>query len=265
MGPYIAERLMPKMVATYCERAGLQFRTFSDNWVLRLTKEETIKWVVGYHFDLNSSAAGEVAQDKVATYAALDGVGIEAIPHYLVRSLPHELIHTHELHRALDGVPVVAKPLQGTAGREVIRFDSVNEALTMMKSSGEPAWALSPHYDLKAEYRLIMLDGEVMLAYEKTEAAERDGLRLFNLSLGAVPIDIENNGLLEELSMIARQVMRTMSLRLAAVDIVRLADGSLKVLEVNDGISMEHYAHRSADHHARAMQVYDTIVTAMFS
>jgi glutathione synthase/RimK-type ligase-like ATP-grasp enzyme len=263
-GPYIAERLMPKIIAAYCERAGLGFRAFSGEWVMRLARGDATRWVVGYKFDLNGSAAGEVVQDKVAAYAALEAAGIAAIPHYLVRSLPHELIHDRELHLELDGVPVVAKPLQGTAGRDVNRFHAVNEALAMIRLSGEPAWALSPHYDLQAEYRLTMLDGEVLLAYEKTGALERDGLKLFNLSLGAVPVDIDNEGLLAELTGTAGQVMRTLALRLAAVDIVRLSDGALKVLEVNDGISMEHYARHSAANKQRTVDIYEAIIAAMF-
>jgi len=263
-GPYIAERLMPKIIAAYCERAGLSFRAFSDEWVLRLAHGDVTRWVVGYKFDLNGSAASEVAQDKVATYAALDAASLAAIPHYLVRSLPHELIHVRELHLELDGVPVIAKPLQGTAGRDVSLFHTVSEALAMIRASGEPAWALSPHYDLQTEYRLIVLDDEVLLAYEKTEATERDGLKLFNLSLGAVPVDIENDGLLAQLTDIARQVMRTLALRLAAVDIVRLSDGALKILEVNDGISMEHYARHSTVNKQRTVEVYEAIVAATF-
>ena len=263
-GPYVTNRLMPKLVAAYCQRSGIDFQAFSDDWVLRLTRNDTIRWIVGNKFDVNRSGAGEVAQDKVATYAVLEAVGIEAIPHYLVRSLPLELIHVENLHQMLDGMPVVAKPLEGTSGRDVVRFETVDEALAMIKSSGEPAWAVSPHIDLQAEYRLIMLEDTVMLTYEKSQPTFRGDLKLFNLGYGAVAIDIADADLLTQLSSIARKVMKATALRVAAVDIVRKLDGSLQVLEVNDGISMEHYARQSQAYETRATTVYDAIVAAMF-
>jgi glutathione synthase/RimK-type ligase-like ATP-grasp enzyme len=263
-GPYIAERLMPKILATCCARTEVEFRAFSDEWVLRLTKDTMIRWVVGYKFDLNGSAAGEVAQDKVATYIALNAAGIAVIPHYLVRSVSNELIHVQGLREELGVMPVVAKPLQGTAGRDVSLLNAVDDALDMIRHNAEPAWALAPYYDLQAEYRLILLDGEVLLAYEKTQPHDRDGLKLFNLSLGAVAVDIEDIALLEDLTNMGRRVMRVMALRLAAVDVVRTPDGGLKVLEVNDGINMEHYARQSDETKQRTVAVYEAIIIGMF-
>jgi biotin carboxylase len=262
-GPYIAERLLPKVVREYCERAAITFHAYSDEWVLQLTKDDTKKWIVGYKFDLNNSAAGELAQDKVATYAALKANSIQAIPHYLVRSLPNELIHVQELHQLLNAMPVVAKPLEGTGGRFVTRFESTDDALAMIRVSGEPAWALSPHYELETEYRLIMLDENILLSFEKTQPTFRGQLKLFNLGYGAVAKDIDSE-MLPKLASLAQRVMDATALHLAAVDIVRTADGSLYVLEVNDGISVEHYSRQSDDFKQRAESVYANIVEVMF-
>jgi len=264
-GPYIADRLMPRMVADYAGRSGVEFQSFSDEWVLKLKRGDTTRWIIGYKFDINRSAAGEVAQDKVATYAALRAADIDAVPHYLVRSLPRELIHIKELHDVLGDIPVVAKPLEGTSGRDVIRFGSLDDALAMIRESGEPAWAVSPHVDIQAEYRLIMLSGELLLMYEKTQPTFRGELKLFNLSFGAIAADITGDSFRERLLAIAKEVMQATALSLAAVDVARLSDGSLRVLEVNDGISMEHYARQSDEYKKRATSVYDTIVAAMFA
>jgi len=261
-GPYIAERLMPKIIAEYCEQANIEFQSFSHEWVLRLTKGDITRWVVGYTFDVNRAAAGELARDKVAAYDALQAAGVAAAPHYLVRSLPKELIHDQELHQRLHATPVVAKPLDGTGGRDVHHFSTVDEALTMIRKSGEPAWALSPYFELQAEYRFIMLDNELLLAYEKTQPTSRGQLKLFNLGYGAVAKDI-SEALMQKLLPAARQVMRAMALRLAAVDMVKLADGTYIVLEVNGGITMEHYARQSDVNKSRASDVYSKIVKAL--
>jgi hypothetical protein len=262
-GPYIANRLMPGVIAAYCNRAGIDFQAYSSDWVLRLSRGGVVKWIVGTKFDLNGSAVGELAQDKVATYTVLSAAGIKAVPHYLVRSLPHELIHIDELYDELGEVLVVAKPLEGTGGRDVMLMDSTDKALTMIRASGEPAWALSPHLDLQTEYRLIMLDDKSLLAFEKTKPTYRDNLKLFNLGFGAVAADIDED-VLNQLLPIARNAMQTTALRLASVDIVRTASNELLVLEINDGITMEHYARQSNEYKDRTIRVYETIVNALF-
>jgi len=263
-GPYIADRRMPHIVQDICARRGIAYAAFSDDWVLRLERGDALRWVIGYKFDVNSSAAGELAQDKVATYMALHAAGVPAIEHYLVRSLPHDPLEGHFEHDDLRG-PVVVKPLNGTGGRLVERYESAGEALQAVRGSEEPAWAISPHYDLAAEYRLVMLDGKLLLALEKTQPTLRGELKLFNLGYGAVAADVTDEAVLGELTAAAQQVMRAMGLRLAAVDIVRTAGGGLKVLEVNDGITLEHYLRQSTEYENRAVNVYDAVVAAMFA
>lgn len=161
---------MPRIVADYCKRAGIDLQTFSDDWVLRLNRAGTTKWAVGYRFDVNGAAAADLAQDKVATYLVLSAAGVDVVPHYLVRLLPEETIYGDGLQQGLEGAPVVAKPLDGMGGRNVGRFETVDDALEMIQTSGEPAWALSPYRELQAEYRLLMLDGNLLLAFEENAA-----------------------------------------------------------------------------------------------
>ena len=263
-GPYIAERLVPQVVRDICARRGIAYQSFSDDWVLRLQKGDDVRWVVGYRFDVNTSAAGQLAQDKVATYMTLAAAGVPAIEHYLIRSVPHD---PKEFQYDLNGLGnglVVIKPLDGTGGRAVERYESLEEALAMVHQSEEPAWAISPYYDLQAEYRLIMLDGSLLLALEKTGPSMRGQLKLFNLGYGALAADITDETLLQELKGIAGAVMQATALRMAAVDIVRMQDGSLRVLEVNDGVKLEHYMLQSEDYEKRAVNVYDAVIAAMF-
>jgi len=264
-GPYIRDRILPATISALCTRTATDFRAFSDNWVLRLEKNRQVRWVVGYKFDVNDSAAGQLAQDKVATYMVLAAAGVPAIEHYLVRSVPHEPMQWHINLPNLEGVAVVVKPLDGTGGRAVERYESITMALDAVHSSGEPAWAISPHYDLQAEYRMVMLDGQVLLAFSKTNPTMRGRLRLFNLGYGAAAADISDTDLLGRLTSIAVKTTQALALRLAAVDIVCTAAGELRVLEVNDGISLEHYAEQSAEYKQRAVDVYEKIVAAMFA
>lgn len=260
-GEFIIDRLLPEFVRTACERQGITFQSFSDDWVLRLQRSSQARWVLGYKFDLNSAAASGVAQDKVAAYQVLSANNIPVLPHFLVRSVASQPLPVHELRQVFASRPVVIKPLTGTGGRGVQKCDSVAIALEQIAADPEPAWAISLYVDVAAEYRLIVLDGEVLLAYEKTKPTERDGLKLFNLGTGAVAQDITASDTIQN---IALEATRTLNLRLAAVDIIK-TDQAFEILEVNDGMMMENYARQSTDHRARAARIYDRIVTAMFA
>jgi glutathione synthase/RimK-type ligase-like ATP-grasp enzyme len=263
-GQYIVDRFLPEFVAAAAESRGIRPEVMSDGWVIRLDDDAVRRWVVGYQFDLNTTATSAVAQDKVATYLALTRAGVAAVPHALVRSVPHEPdIATHLLGK-FNG-PLVIKPLDGTGGRGVHKVSDAGAAVAVVQGSEEVAWAASPWYDVAAEYRVIVLDGQVLLAYEKTGAVELHGLRFYNLGLGAVAQDIASAQRLAEVSSIALETCRQLGLRLAAVDIVQAIDNGLLVLEVNDGIMMENYARQSAEYKARAARIYDAIVAAMFA
>ena len=55
-----------------------------------------------------------------------------------------------------------------------------------------------------------------------------------------------------------------LGLRLAAVDVVVLADGSMRVLEVNAGFMMENFIRQTDEYKNRAVRIYDAIVAKMF-
>lgn len=262
-GEYIVNRLLPAMVANTCAAQTIAVQKYSDDWVMRLSKDDVTRWVFGYKFDLNNAAAAHIAQDKVATYQTLAAANIPVVPHVLARSVSGN--SDTDLSRTLGSQRVVIKPLIGTGGRGVELYDNVTEALQAIQQTAETAWAFSPYQEIAAEYRIVLLDGQVLVAYEKTHPLLKNGLKYFNLGLGAQAEDIEPDDLDPLLTDLAHKSVSAVCLRLAAVDIVRLADNTFAVIEINDGISMEHYALQSQAHKNSAAQVYDAIVRAMFT
>ena len=263
-GQYIVDRFLPEFVTMAATSRSIDVEVMSDGWVIRLERNEARRWVVGYQFDLNTTAASAVAQDKVATYLALTRAGIAAVPHVLVRSTPHEKDLANHIRGVFEG-PLVIKPLDGTGGRGVQKVADVDAAVAVIRDSEEVAWAAAPWYDIAAEYRAVVLDGQLLLAYEKTQPVELHGLRFYNLGLGAVAQDVMDERQLAAVTTIAQSTCAQLGVRLAAVDIVRVASGELLVLEVNDGIMMENYARQSAIYKRRAAKVYDAVMSAMFA
>jgi glutathione synthase/RimK-type ligase-like ATP-grasp enzyme len=259
-GEYIVDRLLPGFVADACEKLGFTYTRFSDDWVIRVDGSGKRRWVVGYTFDLNSAAATGVASDKVATSLTLANEGIPATEHLLVRTHAEQNLLLDNLTELDAEEPVVIKPLSGSGGRGVKLMLDKAAALEFIAASTHPNWALSPHYDIISEKRAIMLDGRVICAYDKTRPYNQDGLKMFNLGLGAIAVNCE---LSEDERALAERALAASSLRVAAVDIARLSDGSPIIMEINSGITMEHYARQSEEYRDIAAGVYSQIIEVM--
>jgi glutathione synthase/RimK-type ligase-like ATP-grasp enzyme len=261
IGEVLQERVMPAMVRQACATLGIQCHFFSDDWVAQLKRGDKMAWIFGYKFDINASAAASLAQDKVATHIALKAARIPSVPHLLARTYGMQMASFREVMDFLPGsTSVVIKPLNGTGGRGVRYYEDARQALAVIRDDPEPAWTMSPFLELVRETRLVMLDGEVLLAYEKHDPVVHDGLKFFNLCQGAKAADIEPSPALHD---IARQTCAALSLRTVAVDIVRTASGKDLVLEVNDGIMTENYARQSPANAQRAQRVYEAIIARM--
>lgn len=254
-GQYITERLMPRMIHEICKERGILFASFSDDWLLHLEKDGKVARVLGYKFSLNDSVASNIAQDKVASYELLKYYSIAAVPHYLIRTKAGEADWKELPWR--DGM--VVKPLSGTSGHGVAKFFSADDAGVWMEKWGIEAWAASPFVGVKREVRLIFLDDDTLLAYEK-QPVEINGLKFFNLGKGATALSYMAASSEVEL---AKKAKNALGLRLCAVDIIELMNDTWQVLEVNDGIMMENYARQSVENRAGVEQIYQSIIEAM--
>jgi len=256
-GEYIVDRWMVDVLRDICMKRDIVFSTYSDDWLLELRKDEVVRRVLGYRFDLNDSVSASIAQDKVATYEILAKAGIASVPHVLVRTK----VSRADRHAMDAWDKVVVKPLVGTSGHGVRLFGDIAQATKHIEDSKITAWAAAPFVKIRREIRVILLDGKPLAVYEKIPVMI-NGLKMFNLGLGAQPKDIELN---EEIESLAARAQTEMGLRLSTVDIIEDELGERKVLEINDSIMMEHYMRYSTENKKKAEYVYESIVDAMMS
>lgn len=255
-GEYIVDRLLPAIIEDICKEQGIKLTRLSDDWVLRLEKDDKLGHVIGYKFSLNGSAEAEVAQDKVATYEILSIGGISAVEHRLVRTKASNVSGWEDM---FDKGSAVVKPLNGTSGHGVRICHSVEEVRLYIADSGIEAWAVSPLLDIDREIRIVLLDGEALIGIEKSPVLI-NGLKIFNLGQGAKATRIPVS---EDLVDLAKSAAVRINLRIASVDIVVLDSGEIMVLEVNDGLMMEHYARMSSESLHDAKRVFNRVVTRM--
>ncbi len=261
---YIIDRYLPAYVERACEKRNVQFTSYSDDWILKMQKLTVTHWVHGYNFSCNSAAAAANASDKVATHLILSHASIPSVMHILVRSVTgmNTLL---KIDDAFKESPVVIKPLNGSGGLHVNLFEDFKSALKYIDSQSQPEWAMSPFINIEKEIRLIYLDNELLLAYEKQNPFIKNGLKLYNLSYGAIAYTLAEEYIDLDIMNLSRRAIGEMGLALAAVDVVIDKNNDVSILEINSGFSLERYARQSEANNNKVIDIYDKIIENMFS
>lgn len=250
------------IIKDYCETNNISLDLLSSDWILKLTKNNIIKYIHGYQFDLNSAGTLMVCNDKSAVSDILTSLDIPNVRHELILpSLTQDKINVASLLFNRFDRCVVCKTNNGTGGRDVFKvsdFDDLLGKLTYLFNKGEYA-SISPFYEIDNEYRVIILDNEVKLIYSKL----RTNNWRHNLGLGAEPIITEDPKLCSVLSELAIKACDAVNGKFVSVDIVEVG-GEYLVLEINSGVMMEHFASKCAENYKIAEKIYGEAVCRMF-
>lgn len=262
---YITDRMLPGAVRKACAKRGITVTSYSDDWVLRLQNEARTEWIHVYNFSCNNSAVASNAADKVATYEILRGANLRAVPHITASTYVTKAKKTTVMNDYFASSPIVAKPLHGHGGLDLHLAADLDAAIDFVNDSPIHAWALSPYLEITKEIRVVVFADEILLSYEKTNPYTHGGLKLFNLSHGAIALTYTEDQLSEELKTLALKAVKAMGMTLAAVDIIIDEANGSSILEINSGFSLEHYSLQSEKNRQRAETIYDTIVGKIFA
>ncbi|WP_433271714.1 ATP-grasp domain-containing protein [Actinosynnema sp. CS-041913] len=256
--PQTGTRHFVAQVEQAAAEAGAKVRWHSDHWLAELVADDRRALVIGQVFPVNNAASAQVATDKVATCVLLGDAGLPAVPHHLLRFAG--LADPVALTRSLVGLPAVLKPHRESSGVDVLRARDDEEARRVLDhlAGRYRAIAVSPFLAIEDEFRVVVLDREVLLVYRKAIAP---GEWRHNLKFGAHPeLDVTPTTA-APLEALALDAMRVLDLRFASVDVALVA-GRPMVLEVNSGVTLEHFSQAGERHHAIATDVYRAAVRA---
>jgi glutathione synthase/RimK-type ligase-like ATP-grasp enzyme len=175
-----SERAVVRIIREAAAERGVKVESYGEGWILRLSRPgaggETVRFLYGYGFDLNSAATHAIACDKAATAECLAAQAIPCVEHRLFlhpRMAPYvahkgnweSMLRFAREHR----FDVVAKDNGGTGGRGVYRCRSevqIEHAVYRLFDQTH-ALALSPFYDAPVEHRFVILAGRCEVAYTK--------------------------------------------------------------------------------------------------
>lgn len=164
-----------KMILEICKEEGIHCTPLSDYWAFQLQYDHTTNYIYGYQFGLNSAVSHSICSDKSTASQVLSLHHIPNVEHVCCMSpLTMEyaspfgnwdvILKMLETHKQ-----IVCKDNHGTGGNHVFLVSSSLEAenASQIIFSTADSMAVSPYIAVDAEYRVILLDGEVKLFYTK--------------------------------------------------------------------------------------------------
>lgn len=305
------ERIFIQIMKQLSNELHFSLEFLSYDWIIRVRHKELVRHIIGYDWELNSSTAQLIAKDKSACYELLKSNQISSVEHKLFLS-PHfqsyisgrgnwlSLIKYAETNQ----YPLICKSNMGTGGNEVFKVTNQVELehYVHLLFSKHRGICLSPFYDIKNEYRVILLFGEAYLVYVKQKPyITGDGINTVvelinknynvlsladfelhnidlekilplgkklelgwkhNLAKGSQAIIIDDVSLKEKLVAFAINAAKAINITFASVDIVEVGD-QLLIMEINSGIMMENFAQQSEKTFHLAKEIYKSALVKM--
>ena len=273
-----------KIIEEICQELDIKYTYLSKDWIIKLEKDNKVKYLSGNKFDLNGHAIGLIMDDKYAFYDTLNKLNIPACVHSIIYRENNNYEYANNCHTKEDIINyfneykenVVIKPNIGSLGLGVHHITNKDELLEKTKELLTENFSISicPFYNIKYEYRIIVLNNHIKLIYKKQNPVVfGDGKSTleellinfnknyfekknipnivlkknekytydwhFNLSRGSIAsLDIDNNKK-EELSKLALEVSKKVGITFASIDIVELYNNKLLVLEANSGVTID--------------------------
>lgn len=269
----------PNLIKDICLEENIELKMISKNWVAALTKNGVTRCISGYRFPLNNHAIGSILDDKYALYDLCKLKNIPIIEHSILFNPSSKLgADTPKLiedyFNKYQG-DVVIKPNNGTEGHDVYHLKNIQTLKEKCNELFQNNFSISicPFYQIDSEYRVVVLDGEVRLIFEKIRPTViGDGKKTikdlllelnyeyfkkktfdndynqvlkkderytydwrFNLSRGATARLVTDEDLVNKLTKMALEITKTLGVGFVSVDIIKCNYGYL-LMEINSGV-----------------------------
>lgn len=301
-----------KLIKEICDENKIKCSILSKDWIVMLEKDNKTRFISGYKFDLNQHGIGNVFDDKFATYEILKNKNIPIIEHkivfetsnkndYAVNSNSYDIVTKYFNENNQN---IVLKANDSTCGSNVFHITDIKEIPTTLDTLFQKSFSISlcPFYQIKTEYRLIILNNKCVLVYGKrkpivigdgkktirellkefnpyyfenklneekyTKVLEKDEIYeyswQFNLSKGAVCFPIEDVSLKQRLIEFSQKITDCIDLGFCSLDIIETNQNELFVMEINSGVMMKNYMNIIPSGRKTAKKIYKDAILAMF-
>ena len=270
-------RIFNELIKKIGDDLGIKVSFISDNWVTILEKNGETHCIQGYKFDLNNHGIGNIIDDKGLFFDLLKHKNIPIIEHFIIFKdyNKEEVLNYFKKNNNI----LVIKGNIGTCGEQVFKVSDETNLFKTIDNLFLSQFSISlcPFYDIKNEYRVILLNKKPRIVYGKIRPSIiGDGIKSirelaiefndyyrdkkidnedyvplngeeillnfkFNLSMGSkmfVNIDLS---LSKELEGLAFKAIEGLDVNFCSVDIIQTVDNELLIMEANSGIMMDNY------------------------
>ncbi len=302
-----------KILDEICQEKNIKQTMLSFDWIRELKKEEKVHHVIRYQFDLNSANAYQIAKDKYATYVILKENNVPVIRHEMIfnpvtRKNYFEENYEKKIQQILnDYDKVVIKANDSSQGKEVYCSSNIVDAKKIIQKHfqlGKDSMSICPYVEIDYEYRVIVLDEDVLYVYKKKKpyviGNGNDTLRQLiqnkygescditvneeldmkqvpefgreiciswkhNLSNGAEAVIIsKEDEYLPQIKEIAILAAKAIGIRFASIDIALTSTKDLTIVEVNGSVCMNKFAEMIPNGYEIAKEIYTKAIDKVF-
>lgn len=299
-----------EIIKEICTELDIKYTLLSKDWIIKLEKDGITKYLTGNKFDLNGHAVGNILDDKYAFYDCLKNLNIPVCEHTIFYRSNNKNsfaigCHTKEELIALFNKynqNVVVKPNHGSMGIGVSHVTNETDLFKATNRLFKENYSISicPFYQIKNEYRVIVLNNELKLMFKKekptvigngTSSVKELLLKFnpyyfskislpdtilkkgevydydfkFNLSRGSIAtIDIDST-LKEQIATLALNVTKKLGITFASIDIIETEGNELLVMEGNSGVTINKVIDFIPNGYEIAKNIYKEAILKMFT
>ncbi len=173
----MASNFFNDTIKEICDEKGIEIEFLSFGYILKLKKNDNIRYIIDACFEINSSACDRILSDKYALYSVLNSEKVQIVEHNMLFNPKTRLsIMNEEKVKTLSKIyakkynnNVIVKPNVGREGTKVYKCNNYKEILKAIKDIFKIKNTLSicPFYNIKNEYRVVYLDGNVEIVFSK--------------------------------------------------------------------------------------------------
>ena len=296
---------LDKIFKEICKEENILIESFCDSYCLRLSKNGKSSFIYDNVMENNPSSLYKILKDKAAVFEILSKHGVPCVEHFYMfsnnginNSLSNTLNEQLKRYKRL-----VIKHNEGMSGKYVFYIDNSDDLITKSRTilNKFNSLSVSPFYNFSHEYRVVVLNEEVKLVFDKVRpfiigdgkntiqnlAAIKYGKDIklsknvnphliaktsekvtlswkHNLNFGASPEIITDKKILSKLSKIALDASKILNIKFACIDIAEIDNSELKILEINGAVSMGKFASISEKNYLLAKAIYKQAILENF-
>ena len=290
-----------ELISELCIEKGIKLTTISKNWIKVLERDNQIHYIISHKFDLNNNSIATILDDKYAFYELMSLKKNPIIKHHIIfrnynRAYIKELYELYEHN-------LVIKANLGTCGKEVFYETDLLKIYQLLDKLLIKNYSLSicPYIKIKNEYRVIILDSQILLMYGKIKPAViGDGKKTlrelliefnphyfgnkknipnivlnkeekyeynwqFNLSKGANIFMEIASSLEKRIADLALKVAKEINVSFCSIDIILDEQDNLYLMEANSGVMMDNFMHIHPNGVNIAKYIYGSAINKMFA